>query len=130
MLIVRFSVRLVVALLLVASVGAAGLAACAGDPSTELAQMACCKAMGKDCPMHTTAEGCCKTERSSHQATAFNATLLSTKIVAGLTSTASAAAAILPSVGLPLHRVAATEPSDGQKPHSQPTYLLHIPLLI
>lgn len=127
---VRSFSRSLFVLLLVASIGAASLAACTGEPQSEDTQMACCKAMGKDCPMHQTAADCCKAEKNSHQGGALTAAVESIKLSVELASTAFAFAPIAPSVVDPFQRLAMPAAFDRHQPHSPPPHLRNIPLLI
>ena len=127
---VRSFSRSFLVLVLVASIGTASLAACTGEPQSDHAQMACCKAMGKDCPMHQTAADCCKTEKNSHQGGALTAALASMKLSVGMASTAFTFAPIAPSVVDPFQRIATSAPSDRHQPHSPPPHLRNVPLLI
>ena len=102
---VRSFSRSFLVLALVASIGAASLAACTGEPQSDHAQMACCKAMGRDCPMHQSAADCCKTEKNSHQDGALTAALASIKLSVGLASTAFAFAVTAPPVVDPFQRI-------------------------
>ena len=121
--------RFVVVLALIASIGATGLAACTGEPETAHAQMACCKAMGTDCPMHKKAADCCKTGKNSHQGGALMASP-AMKLLGGMASTTVVFAPIAPSMVDPFQRITTSAPSDRHKPHSPPPSLRHIPLLI
>lgn len=122
--------RLIVTFALIASVGATGLAACTGEPQGEDAQMACCKAMGKDCPMHKKAADCCKTEKNSHQGGTLTAALASSKLSVGMASTAMVFAQDVPSAVDSLPRIATFGWIDRHQPHSPPSRLRNLPLLI
>ena len=121
--------RFVVVFALIASVGVIGLAACTGEPQGEDAQMACCKAMGKDCPMHKTAADCCKTEKNSHQGGTLTAALASSKLSVGTASTAIVFAPG-PSTADSLQRITTLARTDRDQPHSPPSHLRNLPLLI
>jgi hypothetical protein len=121
--------RFVVVFALIASVGATGLAACTGERQGEDAQMACCNAMGKDCPMHQTATDCCKTEKNSHQGGTLTAALACSKLSVGMASTPIVFAPS-PSAADSLQRITALARTDRHQPHSPPSHLRNLPLLI
>ena len=54
--------------MLVASLATSAWTSCVGGPDmTAKAQMACCKSGQHNCPMHGSAEGCCKVEGQRQQ---------------------------------------------------------------
>jgi hypothetical protein len=122
--------RFVVVFALTASVGAAGLAACTGELRGEDAQMACCNAMGKDCPMRSTAADCCQTEGNSHQGGTLTGALASSKLLGGMASTALVHAPSDPEAVDSVQRVTTLARTDRHQPHSPPSHLRNLPLLI
>ena len=62
---VRVVGRVIVALATVASVAVAGVTACAGEPPTSQAKIACCQAMDQACARMGNGLSCCNAEQNA-----------------------------------------------------------------
>ena len=112
----------VIALMLVASMGASVWASCMADVAMNPEeQMACCKNGHDKCPMRNTAADCCKTESQRHQQVSFAIHESSSSVVHAPAIVATIAVVIVPTA---IQLSQSTFERDVLKGPDPPPYLL------